>query len=223
MADIPQPLARQTALRSFDRTIPSSAQAAAHTRFVRRMRLALPLAAFALVVVLFSWPRMDRTLEPVRDGTLEGGPAQGRNEVLNPRFESRDEDRQPYTITASRALQNSRNPDEILLEGPLADLTLKTGKWIALESRTGVFDQKKRFLRLEGNVKLYHDDGYELLTGSVDIDIAGRTLSAPGPVSGQGPLGSVEAAGGLRANAATGKLTLKGPARLVLNRQPPGF
>ncbi len=201
----------------------TAGQARAHTRFVRRMRLALPLAAFAIVAVLFAWPQMDRTMEPVRASAVDGGPVQGRNEVLNPRFESRDEKRQPYTITATRAVQNPANPDEILLETPLADLTLTTGKWIAAESRAGVFEQKKRFLKLQGDVKLYHDDGYEITTDALEIDIESRTVRAPGPVIGHGPAGSLEAKGGLSARTDTGVVILKGPARLVLTQALPGF
>lgn len=227
MAQTPKTLARKGSLRPLDlltrREWTRALHGEAHTRFVRRMRLAMPLAAFAIIAILFAWPQMGRNIEPASPDSIDGASSGGQNEVLNPRFESRDEDRQPYTITASSALQNSKNPDEVLLETPLADITLNSGKWIAAESRNGLFDQKKRFLSLRGNVRLYHDDGYEIVTQSLNIDLAARTARSDVPVSGQGPAGSVEAQGGLLADSESGTLVLKGPARLVLNRSLPGF
>lgn len=227
MAQTPHTLARKVSLRPLDlltrREWTLALHGEAHTRFVRRMRMAMPLAAFAIIATLLAWPQMGRNIQPANQDSIDGVSSSGQNEVLNPRFESRDEDRQPYTITASSAVQNNQNPDEVFLETPLADITLNSGKWIAVESRKGLFDQKKRFLSLRGNVRLYHDDGYEIVTQSLDIDLAARTAQSTQPVSGQGPAGSIDAQGGLTADSDSGTLVLKGPARLVLNRAITGF
>lgn len=188
------------------------------SRFVRWMRLALPLAAFAIVAVLVVWPEM----EGPRPFESADSDRASRNEVVEPRFESRDEERQPYTVTAANAIQDSENMNLVRLEKPVADMTLKTGKWLAGNADTGLFDQSLRILVLDGRVRLYHDDGYEISAGKIEIDLKNRTIRSEAPVRGHGPAGTVEASG-FFAEQDGGRLVFKGPARLVLNRALPGL
>lgn len=190
-----------------------------HTRLVRRMRLALPLAAFALIAVLVAWPQMENPSLPGSDGV----PAHtNRNEVIAPRFESRDDDRQPYTVTAASAVQDSADRDLVRLEKPVADMTLNTGKWLAAQAASGLFSQSRRRLVLDGRVRIHHDDGYELTVEKVEIDLKNRTAHSSAPVYGHGPAGTVEARG-FDAETDGGRIVFIGPARLVLNRALPGL
>lgn len=191
----------------------------AHTRFVRWMRLALPVAAFLIVAVVFAWPEMDAPVLPDGKGAAGTG---SRNEVVAPRFESRDEDRQPYTITAARAAQDPEDTDLIRLDKPVADMTLNSGKWLAGQADQGVFSQSRRILVLQGHVRLNHDDGYELFLERVSIDLRSRTAASDAPVRGHGPAGLVEAQG-FTAEMDGRRLVFLGPARLVLNRVLPGL
>ena len=60
------------------------------------------------------------------------------------KFQSEDSDNQPYTITADKATQNSENMDKILLDKPVADISLKGGNWVALKAKQGAYNQKIR-------------------------------------------------------------------------------
>lgn len=195
------------------------ARGARYTRFVRRMRLVLPIAAFAIIAVLFAWPEMDAPVLPAGKDL----PARaGQNEVVAPRFESRDDERQPYTVTAESAAQDAENSDLVRLEKPVADMTLNSGKWLAGEADLGIFSQSRRVLILDGHVRLNHDDGYELAADRVEIDLKNRSARSDAPIRGHGPAGTVEAKG-FFAETDGAKLVFTGPARLVLNRALPGF
>lgn len=190
-----------------------------YTRFVRRMRLALPIAAFAIIAVLFAWPEMDA---PVLPSGKDLPARAGQNEVVAPRFESRDDERQPYTVTAESAAQDAKDSDLVRLEKPVADMTLHSGKWLAGEADLGVFSQSRRVLILDGHVRLNHDDGYELAAERIEIDLKNRTAKSDTPICGHGPAGTVEAKG-FFAETDGARLVFTGPARLVLNRALPGF
>jgi len=190
-----------------------------YSRFVRRMRLVLPVAAFIIVALLFIWPEMDA---PVLPSGKDLPARTEQNEVVAPRFESRDDERQPYTVTAKSAVQDSKNSDIIRLEQPVADMTLNSGKWLAGEADIGVFSQSRRTLSLKGHVRLNHDDGYELATEQIEIDLKSRTARADVPIRGHGPAGTVEAQG-FFAETDGRRLVFTGPARLVLNRALPGL
>lgn len=193
----------------------------AYTRLVRFLRLALPLAALAIIAVLFSWPQMDDTLSTAQNETLLPQTT-SRNELLNPRFESADEKNQPFTITARRALQNDEDPDVILLDKPMADITLNNGAWLAAEAMRGAYRQDAEKLKLTGNVVLFHDKGYEMKTEELLVDLKNRLARTNVAVYGQGPAGTIEAEG-VQAYSEGGKLIFTGPVRLVLNRTIEGI
>ena len=187
------------------------------TTLVKKLRLILPLIAGLIVVVMFVWSDMESVAPPQRKEDVSPQSV-GRNELLNPRFESEDASQQPYTITATKAFQDSKDMNLINLDKPVADISLKDNAWLAVQSEKGEFEQVKQNLMLQGNVKLFHDDGYEMLTDKVEIDMIGEKAVSKTPVSGHGPIGSIKAQG-LTADGKTGILSFQGPATLILNQK----
>lgn len=194
---------------------------AGYTRAVRWMRLALPLIAVAMIGLLMAWPHIRDTMTVVqREAAI--APAVGANELLNPRFESKDSENRPFTVTAKRAVQSIRDPEVVILEHPMADIILEDGAWMAAEARNGAWRQKEEKLVLEGDVRLFHDKGYEVKTPKLLIDLQSRHAWSDQPVQGQGPAGTLQASG-LEARAAEGVLLFTGPVKLVLNRSIEGL
>jgi lipopolysaccharide export system protein LptC len=193
----------------------SAAGARGYTKFVRAMRLVLPLLAVGIVGIVVSWPRVEErmTAPPVVAPEQQ---TVGQNELINPRFESQDSQSQPYTVTAARAVQSSANPDIVFLEKPVGDINLSDGAWIAAEAQKGAFDQKAQTLVLEGAVKLFHDKGYEMKTEKLLVDMAARTAFSDVAVAGQGPAGTLVATG-LKADNMKGQVIFTGPVTLTLN------
>lgn len=194
-----------------------------YSRFVRGARVALPLIAAGVVGLLFAWPRLQPVVEAIpREAALPQEQQVGRNELLNPRFESRDDKDQPFTITASRAIQSANDPQLVLLDKPMADIALQDGAWLAVQAEKGSYRQEEEKLLLEGAVKLFHNDGYEMKTEKMLVHIKTREAWSDQPVHAQGPAGTLDATG-LTANGGTGKLIFTGPAKLVLNRAVKGL
>ncbi|MCS5596884.1 MAG: LPS export ABC transporter periplasmic protein LptC [Alphaproteobacteria bacterium] len=188
-----------------------------YTKFVRSMRVVLPLAALGLVSVLFvfSGDNKDLIKAPPPKEEIVKQASIGKNELLDPRFDTYDKEGRPYTITAVRAFQTMDNSDVIYLEKPVADSTMSDGAWIALESVSGVYNQLAQTLELEGKVKLYHDAGYSLLMEQLDIDLKQNIAVSNVDVAGQGPIGTLQAKG-MTANGADNILIFNGPAVLTL-------
>ena len=187
-----------------------------HSTSVKKLRLILPLVAGAIVVFMFVWSDMESVAPPQRKEKV-APQSVGRNELLNPRFESEDKSQQPYTITANKAVQNSKDMNLVLLDKPVADISLKDNAWLAVEAENGEYQQVKQQLQLNGHVKLFHDQGYEMLTDKIDIDMITKKAVSTTPVSGHGPIGTITS-NGLTADGTTGILTFTGPAKLVLNQ-----
>ncbi len=193
-----------------------------YTTFVHIMRLALPMVAIGIIGLLLSWPRVEETMAPIPEQAAGMPQTVGKNELVNPRFESMDDKKQPFTITAQRAVQSDNDPSVVLLESPVADITLTGGTWLAAEAERGAYRQNADRLLLQGKVRLYHDEGYEVTTRKLLVNLKSRQAWSDEPVFGQGPAGTLQATG-LQAHAATGQLIFTGPVKLVLNRKIEGI
>lgn len=197
-----------------------------YTRYVRTMRLLLPLAAAGLVGLLIAWPRLEGALEPVPAQTAAPQSVK-KNELTSPRYESQDSKGQPFTITAARAIQSEQDINVVVLEKPAADIFLNGGAWVAAQADQGFYRQQEEKLLLRGNVRLFHDKGYEVKTGKLLVHIKSREAWSDQPVAGHGPAGTLEATGltfqGGEEGANEEKLIFTGPVRLVLNKAVKGL
>lgn len=188
-----------------------------YSKTVRLIRTLLPIAAVAMIAIVFTWSQKpDERVISIKPGE-KAPPTIGKNELVNPRFESMDNKRQPYTITADRAVQGEENEELIILEHPKGDLMTRKGNWIAIEAQTGAYRQDTQRLLLKGDVKLFHDLGYQLETQQLNIDINNAAAWSDQKVTGQGPSGTIEASG-LEAKDQEGHLVFTGPAKLILNK-----
>ncbi|MCB9983770.1 MAG: LPS export ABC transporter periplasmic protein LptC [Rhodospirillales bacterium] len=185
-----------------------------HSAFIRRMRIALPLIALAITAIVFSWNFLSPDDIAPAKPQAQSARTIGKNELLNPQFESIDDKGQPYTITATRALQDTDDA-LMLLEEPMADILLKNGNWLALSARQGAYRQETQRLLLKDNVTLFHDAGYKVKTQELDADMNTGTAQTDTGISGHGPLGTLDAKG-MRADSQKQTLIFTGPARLVI-------
>lgn len=186
-----------------------------YSAFIRKMRIILPLAALCIVVVLFSWNFLKTDTAIIKTTEEAKDQAIGRNELINPRFDSVDDKNQPYTITAARAFQGESSKSAMFLENPIADIVLKNGNWLAIQSNKGTYDQAAQTLALNEDVMLYHDQGYSLKMAALDIDLRDNTANSDTIIEGQGPAGLLKAQG-LYVDSKAQKIIFKGPAQLVI-------
>ena len=165
-----------------------------YSRFVGMMKLLLPLLALGLVVAVVIWPNELREatgfhLDYV--STDDGGAAELT--MLRPRYLGTDARNRPYVVTAARATQDPKDQRIITLMQLQADMAMADGRWFTILADSGVFDQQRHQLRLNGSINLVSDQGYEFNAQVADIDLnSGRAVSDK-PVAGQGPFGTLRA------------------------------
>ncbi len=68
-----------------------------------------------------------------------------------------------------------------------------SGQWLALTAKEGLYERNSGFLDLTGNVSIYSDQGHEFHTEKAHIDLDARIANGEMPVSGQSPLGVLQA------------------------------
>ncbi len=166
-----------------------------YSRFVDLMRWLLPVIALALVAILVGWPGRD---DDKGNLTLSFVNLGGRDEslrMISPRYVGTDSHGQPFVITADAATQDEKDQDVITLDAVEADVTLEDGRWIVLQSPTGLYNRREETLHLGEWVNIYSDDGNQFNAADVRLDLANGLASSVNPVHGQGPMGSLDAKG----------------------------
>jgi lipopolysaccharide export system protein LptC len=166
-----------------------------YSRFVSAMKLMLPAVAIGLVLLIVVWPRLQLSLQQLRAAVPRLDLSEARDlRMVNAHYAGLDKRHRPFVLTAEVARQTQAN-DLTSMEGPKADITLKSGAWLALTGDTGVYISQGQLLDLFGDVKLFHDRGYELNTDSAHLDMAAGTAEGNDPVQGQGVFGDVNSQG----------------------------
>ena len=166
-----------------------------YSNFVGFMRYALPLGALLLLGLVIVWPLATGREEGFRITFSDAPDLDGSLKMVNARYIGVDNRNQPYTVTAAEANQPDPDSPLVTLEEISADVFTDAGagQWIALTAREGLYERETRQLDLAGDVSIFSDQGHEFHTDRAHIDLAARTADGDAPLSGQGPLGLLEA------------------------------
>lgn len=200
---------------------------AGYSRFVKLLRLLLPLAALLIIVLLMTWHPEDSGIMPAvskdtATSTSFGSADVQQNELLNPHFESRTKDGQPYRITAIRATQKSAHPDLIYMEQLKATLDMDTDRVIHLSADDATYDQKTQFMTLTKNIIVETETNERLYLSALEADLAGGEAFSPQPARGESPDGTITGQT-MRITHQGNRIIFTGPAKLILHRALEGI
>ncbi len=187
-----------------------------YSRFVGLMKIVLPSVAAVLVALVVAWPQFQDVREGFRIEIAKlQMPFSGGQHLANARFTGVDKRNRPYTVTADSAVQTDERPGVVDLAHPKADITLSNGAWVAASASQGTYTKRDELLRLNGQVDLFHDTGFEMHTPSALVDLKNGTAAGDQPVQGHGPSGALNSAG-FRIYDGGKRILFTGKARLIL-------
>ena len=167
--------------------------AAAHSRLVRFLRLAIPVGTVIAITALSVFLYLDPfRVEPVSIdiGSLALDGSKITMDQANLRgFKDGD---QPFTITARRAVQDISTPYIVDLTGLNAELTLPDLTAARITADTGVYDSQKDVLTVNGHVAIV-SLRYDIRLQSGTIDFKTNRVVTKQPVTVKMAGGSVDA------------------------------
>lgn len=186
------------------------------SRKVGWVKAILPLTAALLLAALVAAPslRTGPAADRVAYHVPQTDSSQAQSHIEEARYHGTDQKGQPFTITAAKADQ--LGADNVDLNAPVGDMTLKSGSWLELKSDSGVYNQKSQNLGLAGNVTLYRNDGTTVNTAHAQIDMKAGNAQSGDPVSVQGPFGTLNAQNGFILADRGQDVKFLGPSTLVL-------
>jgi len=190
-----------------------------YSRFIRRVRFTLPILAILLIGLIIGWNNFEgNKIIPIQEEEIQPSVKQeiGKNELVNPRFESIDSKGQPFVLTADIATQENGEKGEMQLTAPTGNLALNNGSNLSISANQGAYHQIEQYLNLNGNVILTHSDGHKMQTERLNIDLAQDSAKSDATVKVTSPQGDINATG---ASASSNDQTLifNGPAKMIIN------
>jgi len=187
-----------------------------YSRWVRSLRIVLPIVAMLLVALVVIWPYLQKETIAFSIGFVQGEIDGSQSTMMvNPRFTGTDSDDRPYSITADLAHNLVIDTNQVDLDNPKADITLEDGTWLVVTADRGVYAKAGETLDLEGSVNLFQDEGYEIRTESVRVNLDKSTAESLTPSIGHGPFGELESEG-FRITEMGETIIFTGKARLTL-------
>lgn len=189
----------------------ASANSAAYTRFVVWMRLLLPVFVVIILAALFFWPKLnvgklaEKAVEKIPNLMVER---------LN--LTGVDPKNRAYSLTADRALQAGSLKNVIDLENPEAELILDKGDWLMGHATQGRLDQTNKTLLLNGNVEIFHNEGYGFFTDEMHVDMNKALVWGEKNVLFQGSFGEIRGQG-FRVQNSGDQILITGPASARLH------
>jgi lipopolysaccharide export system protein LptC len=162
-----------------------------YSRFVRIMKVALPIVAFSLIVlvVLYSATGREGGNVAIQFETLSS--VDKDRQLVKPKLTGTDGRGQPFTVTANGATQAPGKTRKLSIDDVTADITLQDRSWVSVGAVHGLLDVEGKTLDLTQTINIYSDRGYECHTESARYDFGKGLLKGEKPINCQGPMGLI--------------------------------
>ena len=183
-----------------------------YDRVVAMLKLALPVAALALLAAIIIWPLTHTQEFSFLLSKQRVAMSKERLRVDNAVYRGETMRGQPFAIRARGAVQRSSAVPIVELDRLTADVRLDTGP-ATVTAPTGAYDMSKDLLDIAGPVRVDSAAGYTLNGANVRVSLFDRTVTSDKTVMGTIPLGTFRA-DALRADIGGRVLVLSGAVHL---------
>jgi len=164
-----------------------------YSRFVRVMKVTLPLVAFSLIVLVVAYSMLGRDTQNVKVVYEQRNGGTDDRQLISPRLTGTDGRGQPFTVTAKTATQAPGKTQRMSFNSVMGDITMQDKSWLTLEGTRGLLDTEAKTLDLYDTINIFSDKGYECHTSMARYDFGAGVLKGDQPINCQGPLGLITA------------------------------
>lgn len=191
-----------------------AAPGGSHDRLVGLLARFLPMAVGVLAAFMVITPLsprgevsflLDRTKVAMIDERLR---------VDNAMYRGKDNDGQPFSLTAGEAVQRSGAEGIVRMQNLVARILLPEGL-ARIKAGGGSFDISEDMVKVNGPLTMTAADGYNMVANGVSIDLQSKQVIGAGGVSGSVPAGTFSA-NRLEADLPARTVTLEGNARMQM-------
>lgn len=194
-----------------------AASGSSHDRLIAILRLILPVAILALVILLALAPlTVGRDISFVLSkDSVEL--ARERMRVTSATYRGEDSKGQPFELSAGSAVQVSSRDPVVRLQSLAAKIQLQDGP-ARIDAGQGRYDMDSEKVAIDGKVLFRAADGYNIETRDVGIDLKTRQVASQGRVDGRMNMG-IFSGDRFTADLNTRIVVLEGRARLHIDQR----
>lgn len=182
----PAPRTRLDQWQQRDR--PAAGTTVGYSRFVRIMKVMLPLVACSLIVLVVAYSTKGRDAKVGIVATDIDSVDKDR-QLVSPKLTGTDGRGQPFTVTAKGATQAPGKARRLTIDEVTADITMQDKSWVQVGAIKGELDVEGKTLDLTNSINIYSDQGYECHTEAARYDFGTGLLKGDVPIKCQGPMG----------------------------------
>lgn len=147
-----------------------------------------------VLVIIFVWPQLQLMMAQYFKAKraafwLEKAEHQGC--LIQPHYRAKNNEGRPFELKAQHAV--AITPNEVSLDKPCGSVILNTEQQLSMVAATGRYLQGPQVLTLEGGGTLKDEAGNIFHFESADIFLKETRVQSDFPVSGEGPLGQIQA------------------------------
>lgn len=188
-----------------------------YSKFVKGMRLFLPITILCVIAVLILWPTLSQIqTEPLNKHDLQAlKQAETTNTLLKPTFNTQDSKGRLVAIEAEEATQNKSNSGIIHLKSPAAQLD-EGENALKINAHSGIYDQENKTIHLENNVTVQGQDGSTLKTEELHADITEGVAKSSSPATLTTDQATIQGQS-VTIDQQGQTTTFQGPAKAVIN------
>ncbi len=152
-----------------------------HSVRVRVLKTALPVAA-VLIAAVFSWYTFLATpATPVKVEMNTGGEP-GKLVMSSPQLAGYTKDNRPYSMTATKATQDTKNNGIIALTGINAQLPVGEKDVAHVQAASGIYDNANGRLQLDKDFVVTTNSGLHAIMRQADINLKRGQITSDQPV-----------------------------------------
>ncbi len=164
-----------------------------YSKFVTWMKIILPVAALGLLSTLFLISQRIDPTEPVSVVQIDLEKRAQELGATSPSFAGVTSGGDQVMIQAERARPDLNDREHLIATTVTAQIRLLSGAVIDIESNNAELHQGRLTAMLDGNVHVTTTTGYIIDTEELHTRIDELYAETPGPVSGSGPPGDLNA------------------------------
>jgi lipopolysaccharide export system protein LptC len=162
-----------------------------YSRFVRAMKIVLPLTALGLLSTMFLFAGSDGPTGDIPYAEIAEIAQDAR--ISDPRFAGVAADGSVIEVTADRITPEPETPDAFRVFDIRASVTDTAGATVNVSAGEGSLNGRTRLVTMTGLARLDTSTGYQMETTGLTADLAAGTLITDGALEVRAPFGALTA------------------------------
>lgn len=160
-------------------------------KYTRLVKIAFPAIAAALIGLLAVLPTLQERTDFLSQAVKPKAQELEKMHIENTKIFITDKNNRVNRLNAKTVDETEPKSQVLKIVSPDARLLVADDKWVDIKAPTGFYDQGKKFVTLQDNVKIVYSEGMEAITKKVFYDANAGKIYGNNPIKAWGKYGKL--------------------------------